>query len=77
MGAIITTFISVASTGLMLFLSIIINTLVGGIVGCVVGWTFPYVITALNQVGHLNLAAFEIGATLGFVGSFFRSRVKQ
>jgi hypothetical protein len=34
---------------------------------------FPFVIDTLNQLGDLNLTGFEMGAVLGFVGSFFRS----
>jgi hypothetical protein len=42
-----------------------------------VGWTvdlvFPFVIPTLNTVTGLSLTAFEMGAVLGFVGSFFKA----
>ena len=67
----------VVGMAIMLFLGIIANTLVGGIVGYVVDMVFPFVTATLNQVAHTQLTAFELGATLGFFGSFFRSTLKN
>ena len=66
----------VVGMAVMLFLGIIANTLVGGIVGWVVDLAFPFVIATLNQLANTTLTAFELGATLGFVSSFFRSSLK-
>lgn len=57
------------------FVIILLSTLFGGVVGWVVGFVFPFVIEALNQVSGLSLTAFEMGATLGFFGAFFRSNL--
>lgn len=56
-----------------LFLGIIASTLVGGLVGWTVGLVFPFVFDSLNKLTSLSLTPFEMGAMLGFVGSFFRS----
>lgn len=54
------------------FLMILLSTLFGGITGWVVGLVFPFVIDTLNQLAGTQLTAFEMGAVLGFFGSFFR-----
>jgi hypothetical protein len=60
-----------------LFFMIIINTLVGGVVGWCVDLVFPVVNTTLNTLSGLQLDAFDMGAVLGFFGSFFRSTLKS
>jgi hypothetical protein len=52
-----------------------LGTLIVGIVGWIVGLVFPFVIVALNTMTGLTLTAFEMGAVLGFVGSFFKASV--
>lgn len=65
-------FAALGMVGLMFFM-IILSTLMGGVVGWTVEMFFPFVTATLNQLGHLNLTGFEMGACLGFFGSFFRS----
>lgn len=55
------------------FILSLVATLFGGLVGLIVGMVFPFVPEAINQVIGLQLTGFEIGAVLGFVGSFFRT----
>lgn len=57
----------------LLFVAILLGTLVGGVVGWTVDLMFPFVVTTLNTLTGLELTAFETGAVLGFVGSFFKS----
>jgi hypothetical protein len=57
----------------LLFVAVILSTLIGGIVGWIIGLVFPYVIATLNTLTGLTLTGFEMGAALGFVGSFFKS----
>jgi hypothetical protein len=57
----------------LLFVAILLGTLVGGVVGWTVDLMFPFVVTTLNTLTGLSLTAFEMGAVLGFVGSFFKS----
>lgn len=57
----------------LLFVAILLSTLVGGVVGWTVDLMFPFVVTTLNTLTGLELTAFEMGAVLGFVGSFFKS----
>lgn len=64
---------ALVAAGFFLFMGIIYGTLVGGIVGYVVDWVFPFVNVTLNKLAGTTLTAFELGATLGFFGSFFRS----
>jgi hypothetical protein len=59
----------------ILFVAVLLGTLIGGIVGWIVGLVFPFVIVALNTLNGLTLTGFEMGAVLGFVGSFFHSSV--
>lgn len=67
--------IILAVMGIMavLFLVVVMSTLIGGIVGWIVGMVFPFVIVTLNTLTDLTLTGFEFGAVLGFVGSFFKS----
>lgn len=60
-----------------LFFMVIINTLVGGVVGWTVNLVFPVVNTTLNTLSGLQLDAFDMGAVLGFFGSFFRSTLRN
>jgi hypothetical protein len=60
-----------------LFFMVIITTLVGGVVGWTVDLVFPVVNTSLNTLSGLQLDAFDMGAVLGFFGSFFRSTLKS
>lgn len=67
----------VLSAVCLLFLGIIGSTLIGGIVGWIVGGVFPYVIDTLNHLFGMTLSNWEVGATLGFFGSFFRSSLSK
>lgn len=57
----------------LLFVAMLLSTLMGGVAGWIVEFVFPFVITTLNQLSGLSLTGFEMGAVLGFFGSFFRS----
>jgi hypothetical protein len=61
----------------LLFVAVLLGTLIGGIVGWIVGLVFPFVIVTLNTLTGLTLTAFEMGAVLGFVGSFFKTSVTK
>ncbi len=56
-----------------LFLIIILSTLMGGIAGWAVGMVFTETISELKQFMGVSVTDFELGAALGFVGSFFRT----
>jgi membrane protein YqaA with SNARE-associated domain len=75
------TIVAVIAAGLgiaaLLFLAVILGTVIGGIVGWVIGGVFPFVIVSLNTVLGLSLTGFEMGAVLGFVGSFLSTSVRQ
>jgi hypothetical protein len=61
----------------LLFVVVLLGTLIGGIVGAIVGMAFPFVIDSLNTLAGLTLTGFEMGAVLGFVGSFFKTSVTK
>lgn len=61
----------------ILFVAVLLGTLIGGIVGAIVGMVFPFVIVTLNTLTGLTLTGFEMGAVLGFVGSFFKTSVTK
>ena len=58
---------------ILLFAAICLSTIFGGIAGWVVGGVFPFVTDTLRELTGLTLTNFEIGAVLGFVGSFVKS----
>lgn len=55
------------------FFIIILSTLLGGLVGFVIGLVFPFVIDTLNQIAGTSLSGFGVGAVLGFIGGFFKN----
>ena len=74
MAAVILGAVAIAA---ILFVAVLLGTLIGGIVGWIVGLVFPFVIVTLNTLTGLTLTAFEMGAVLGFVGSFFKTSVTK
>jgi hypothetical protein len=69
----VTVILGAVSLIAILFVAMLLSTLIGGCAGWVVESVFPYVITTLNTLTGLSLTGFEMGAVLGFVGSFFKS----
>jgi hypothetical protein len=61
----------------LIFIGVLFSTVFGGVIGWIIGWIFPFVIESLNTITGLSLTGFETGAVLGFVGSFFRSHLKE
>jgi hypothetical protein len=61
----------------LLFVAVILGTFVGGVAGWIIGGVFPYVVASLNSVLGLSLTGFEMGAMLGFVGSFLSTSVRH
>lgn len=61
----------------LLFVAVLTHTVVGGIVGWIVEWAMPFVPATLNQQFGTSLSGFEVGAVLGFFGSFFRSTLSS
>jgi hypothetical protein len=60
----------------LMFVAVIASTLVGGIVGWVVSFPFQFVFDIINTQLGTNYTGFEIGATVAFIGSFFRTHAK-
>ena len=50
---------------------VIVGTFFSGVGAMIVGWAFPYVTDTIRELFAVNLTDFQIGATLGFFGSFF------
>lgn len=63
--------------GILIFFACLLSTVIGGILGWVVGLVFPFVIVSLNTVLGLSLSGFQMGAVLGFVGAFFRNAAQS
>ena len=57
--------------------AIVLGVLSGALVGWVMGWAFPGTLALVSGwlFGAL-VPGWQVGAALGFVGSFFRSRLK-
>lgn len=79
MGKLIETVGAVILTALlMLFVLPIVNTLVGAFIGLVVGLFFENAIFSFLSalgVSTMSLSMWQVGAALGFIGSFFRAIV--
>lgn len=58
---------------LILVAVILLSTFFGGVAGVIVGWGFPVVPDTLRELFGVTLTNFQIGATLGFFGSFFKT----
>ena len=63
-----------AGVGILLIVFCLIGAVCGAISGWVVGWVFDETMQKLLvNVLHLdNVAMWELGAMLGFIGGFFR-----
>lgn len=57
----------------ILFAAVILGTAFGAAAGWAVGLAFETPFNTLNSLSSLTLDPWQWGATLGFVGSFFRS----
>lgn len=63
---------------LLLFVACLVGTIFGAIGGWVVGIFFSETILGiLAQLGVSGVSMWQLGAFLGFVGSFFRTRVSK
>lgn len=63
-----------AGTAALFILLVIFSTLAGAVVGWVVGWFFgDTILGIMNQLGIHGITMWQLGAFLGFVGSFFRT----
>jgi len=65
--------VAVGAAVVFFFLCLLI-TFFGGLVGMAVGFVFPVVTDTIRELaGTPELTNFQVGATLGFFGSFFKS----
>ena len=63
-----------AVVGIALFLGALLSTLGGAFAGWVVGMFWPHTMAILlAKLGLAGVQMWQLGAMLGFVGSFFRS----
>jgi hypothetical protein len=69
----LTTIGGALGTIFIIFVMMIVTTFFSGVAGWVVGWAFPYVTDTLRELARISLTDFQLGATLGFFGSAFRS----
>jgi hypothetical protein len=65
--------LSIMGLVITLFIAVLASTVIGGVVGWIVEAVFPFVAVTLNGLAGTELTGFELGAVLGFFGSFFRS----
>lgn len=80
MDKVLIVFLGALGIAMLLFVGIILSTLFGGIAGWVVGMVFPFVTDTIRELSGYNspdkfLTDFQIGAILGFVGSFLKTSV--
>ena len=68
--------VKLLSAAFMFFLSAILSTILGLIIGWVVGWFFEdTILSFMSCLGIEGLKMWQIGASLGFIGCFFRNSV--
>ena len=73
MEKIIATLIIVGLGAVVIFLAAIAATVVGALVGLVVGWLFGgTILSFFAALGITGFKMWQIGASLGFAGSFFK-----
>ena len=58
---------------LLIAVLMILTTFFAGVSGWLVGMWFPYVTDTIRELSGTHLTDFQLGATLGFFGSAFRS----
>lgn len=69
---------TIFSIPLLFIIAALLNTLAGAFVGWVVGWFFTETILGIfAALGLKGFAMWQIGAFLGFFGSFFKTHVTQ
>lgn len=73
LGKIGTGFIVAAGVAALLPFLIALSTIVGALVGLVVGWMFEETFALWLRVLRLEAEPYQVGAALGFVSAFFRS----
>jgi len=77
LGVISVTLGGILLVGGSLIAATILSTVAGWFIGWVVGWFFgDTILMFLSQVGIHGFTMAQVGASLGFVGSFFRSSLK-
>jgi uncharacterized membrane protein len=60
----------------LFFLAVIIGPLIGALSGALVGLFFSTpILHVLSQAGLEDVTMWQLGATLGFVGGFFKAVV--
>jgi hypothetical protein len=63
-------------TAILIYLAVLFSTILGGVCGWIVGAWFPYVTDTVRELLNIGLTDFQLGATLGFFGGFFRSATR-
>lgn len=62
----------------VLVFMVLISTLAGALVGWIVGWFFSdTILHIVGQLGIKGIAMWQLGAFLGFTGSFFKTVVEK
>ena len=55
------------------FIVVIIAPIVGGVGGWIFAWVFKDSFAALQALLHWQATGFEVGAALGFIGSYLKN----
>lgn len=77
MKALFTGLMAILIIGLMILIGCVAGTAFGALAGLVVAFFFPATSAAVLTALGINLALWQVGAALGFVGMFVRTSVTQ
>lgn len=62
---------------LLMFVSVLANTLIGGIIGWIIGLFFEETILGiLASIGIKGFSMFQIGIFLGFISCFYKTLIE-
>lgn len=77
MKALFTGLLAILVIGLLILFGCVAGTAFGALAGFIVAFFFPTTSAAVLAALGINLALWQVGAALGFVGMFVRTSVQQ
>lgn len=71
--------VALLAIAVLFVIGVLIPTVIGAAIGAIVAYFFPGTVGILTAAiaanAHVAVSGWQIGAILGFIGGFFRTRV--